>query len=308
MLPFSCNTAQVPCLGATGGSVLAAVEVPGSRRVDSGLAGGQKIQAVFASARRLESLSDLKEQGIECVQLDVSKDESVEDAVQAVLRAAGRIDCVINNAGVSRIGPLVEQPLGEMRELFEANLWGVLRVTQAVVPSMIESRSGLVVMVGSVGSQLSSPFAGAYNASKAALLSLSDTLRLEVAPYGIGVSYVMAGAIRSSISDNASSNIELERYQAQSSAYRPYIQGIKQRLGISQDSSSGTMSAEATAAQIGRVIEQYFQGGGSRAPPRWFLAGGKAWYFWTAGLLQKLFGWPTDGINLRKFGLDKPPQ
>ncbi len=67
---------------------------------------------------------------------------------------------------------------------------------QAVVPSMIESRSGLVVMVGSVGSQLSSPFAGAYNASKAALLSLSDTLRLEVVPYGIGVSYVMAGAIR----------------------------------------------------------------------------------------------------------------
>ncbi len=69
-------------------------------------------------------------------------------------------------------------------------------MAQAVAPALIARRAGLVVMVGSVGSHLSSPFAGAYNASKAALLTLSDTLRLELAPFGVGVTFVMAGSIQ----------------------------------------------------------------------------------------------------------------
>jgi 1-acylglycerone phosphate reductase len=91
---------------------------------------------------------------------------------------------------------VVEQSLDEMQEVWETNCVGALRVTQAAVPSMIQRRSGLVLMVGSVTSMMSTPWAGAYAASKAALLSLTDALRLELQPFDVGVTYVMAGAIK----------------------------------------------------------------------------------------------------------------
>ena len=150
---------------------------------------------VIATARRLEALDHLASLGIMCVSLDVTDDESVKNAVAEVVDTQGRLDILINNAGCSCIGPIAEQPLSEVTKVMETNLYGVIRVTQAVVPIMVNHGSGLIINIGSVVSQLSTPWSAAYSASKAALLAVTDALRLEVKPFGIGVTYVIAGAI-----------------------------------------------------------------------------------------------------------------
>ena len=144
---------------------------------------------VIATARRLEALDHLASLGIMCVSLDV------KNAVAEVVDTQGRLDILINNAGCSCIGPIAEQPLSEVTKVMETNLYGVIRVTQAVVPIMVNHGSGLIINIGSVVSQLSTPWSAAYSASKAALLAVTDALRLEVKPFGIGVTYVIAGAI-----------------------------------------------------------------------------------------------------------------
>ena len=112
--------------------------------------------------------------------LDVASDASVRAAVEDVEREAGRVDVLVHNAGVSRVGPVVEQPLGEVLQVLDTNLLGVLRLIQAAVPGMMRRRRGLVVMVGSVVSALTTPWSAAYSSSKAALLVVADALRLEV--------------------------------------------------------------------------------------------------------------------------------
>lgn len=150
---------------------------------------------VVATARRLEAVDHLAALGIECLRLDVTDDESVKLAVSKIVDTNGRLDILINNAGLSAIGPIAEQPLSEVSRVFEANVLGVIRVTQAAVPIMANQGSGLILNIGSVVSQLSTPWSAAYSASKAALLCVTDALRLETKPFGIGVTYVTAGAI-----------------------------------------------------------------------------------------------------------------
>ena len=108
-------------LGAALASSLAAVRHPAS---------GEPAYRVFATARRPEALEALKAAGAETLALDVGSDASVAAAVAAVLAAAGRVDVLINNAGLSRKGPLAEQALEEVQQIFDTNVMGVLRVTQ----------------------------------------------------------------------------------------------------------------------------------------------------------------------------------
>lgn len=150
---------------------------------------------VVATARRLATVDRLAALGIQCLSLDVTDDESVKNAVSEIVKTQGRLDILINNAGLSAIGPIAEQPLSEVSKVIEANLFGVIRVTQAAVPIMAKQGYGLILNIGSVVSQLSTPWSAAYSASKAGLLAVTDALRLEVKPFGIGVSYVIAGAI-----------------------------------------------------------------------------------------------------------------
>lgn len=92
---------------------------------------------------------------------------------------------------------------------------------------MIKARSGLIVMVGSAVSYMATPFGGTYSASKAALLSMTDGLRLELAPFGIGVTYSMTGGMKSSLCSNSESTSGVEVYNSPSSAYQPFADGIK---------------------------------------------------------------------------------
>lgn len=292
-----------------------------AQRMHAEGAGGERAYRVFASARNLASLRELEAAGLDVVQLDVTDQKSVDSAVRRVIQRAGRIDVLVNNAGLSRVGPIVEQPLSEMQEVMEANLFGVVRVMQAVAPHMMRQRSGLIVQIGSIVSMLASPFGGIYSASKAALLSLTDALRLELEPFGVHVTYCASGAIKSAFSDNVLAGTNVARYERAESLYAPLAHIITERALVSQDPKT-CVSADTAAGQIAAVINRSALPPSSargaaaaaagergkwtpRQPPTWFLAAGNARLWWTMGVIQKLWGWPVNSLIQKAFKMDK---
>jgi NADP-dependent 3-hydroxy acid dehydrogenase YdfG len=199
----------------------------------------------FATARRLESIAELAAEGIDTVRLDVTDPASIGAAVQSIVDRAGRIDVLINNAGINVFGPLAAPPAQSLRDMLETNVLGLVAVTQAVFPHMAERRSGRIVNIGSVVGVLPTPFAGAYCATKSAVHILSEVLRMEVAPFGIDVVVVQPGGVRSSIADSGARG--LERYRTPTSRYRAVYAGIEKRAYASQDNP---MEAEDFARQL----------------------------------------------------------
>ena len=145
---------------------------------------------VFGTAREPSGESM---EGFELVALDVTSQESVDSCVSAVLERAGRIDVLLNNAGVGLIGAEEEASIEEARVLFDTNLFGVARMINAVLPGMRARRSGLIINFGSLGATLPVPFHGYLSASKAAVSTYSDALRLELKSLGVDVSVVEPG-------------------------------------------------------------------------------------------------------------------
>lgn len=213
---------------------------------------------VFATARNPEKLVDLARAGLHTLALDVNDPASVRAAVDATIAKAGRIDVLVNNAGVNVCGPLMEMPQTELRSVLETNVLGLLAVTQAVFPHMADRRSGRIVNLGSVVGILPTPFAGMYCASKSAVHMLSEVLRMELLPFGIDVVVVQPGGVKSEIAANASQGIE--RYSQDSSRYKPMYSGIVKRSTSSQDNPMPTedfareLVAQALAPEAPRLI------------------------------------------------------
>jgi short-subunit dehydrogenase len=127
--------------------------------------------------------------------LDVTSEESVKSCVTAVLEQAGQIDVLVNNAAAGLIGAVEETPVADARALFDTNVFGMTRMVNAVLPGMRERRSGLIINLGSLAPALPTPFHGYLSASKAAVRTLTDALRLEVRHLGIAVTTVEPGAM-----------------------------------------------------------------------------------------------------------------
>jgi NAD(P)-dependent dehydrogenase (short-subunit alcohol dehydrogenase family) len=147
---------------------------------------------VYASARRLDAIEDLRAEGCRLLELDVADDESRRSAVAA----AGGVDVLVNNAGYSQSGAVETVTLDDIRRQFETNVFGAVALAQLVLPHMREQRRGRIVNVSSMGGRLTFPGAGAYHASKHALEAFSDALRFEVAGFGVDVVVVEPGIIR----------------------------------------------------------------------------------------------------------------
>ena len=150
---------------------------------------------VWATARRPETLGELAAAGCHTLALDVTDEDSMLAAVEAVREGSGRIDALVNNAGFSQSGALESLDVDDVRRQFETNVFGLLRLTQLVLPVMRAQRSGRVVNIGSMGGKLTFPGGGAYHASKYAVEALSDALRFEVGGFGIRVVLVEPGLI-----------------------------------------------------------------------------------------------------------------
>src|SRR5947209_4824635 len=157
---------------------------------------GYRVFAAGRSAEKrsaLDCLAQEKKLPLETLELDVCDDASVQRGVQTALAKTGAIDVLINNAGVGYMAVVEELRLDDLKRQFETNLFGVLRVTQAVLPGMRERRSGRILMISSVAGIITPPTYGAYSSSKHALEGLSNALRLEMYPFGIEVILIEPG-------------------------------------------------------------------------------------------------------------------
>ncbi len=157
------------------------------------LAGGG--WTVYASARRPESIADLAESGCRLLQLEVTDAESRRLAVEEIEREHGAVGVLVNNAGYSQSGAIEQVDLEAVRRQFETNVFGLVGLTQLVLPRMREQRWGKIVNVGSMGGRLTFPGGGYYHATKHAIEAISDALRFEVRGFGIDVILIEPGLI-----------------------------------------------------------------------------------------------------------------
>ena len=164
---------------------------------------------VFAAGRspekraQLDLLAREKRISLESLELDVCDDHSVQAAVRYVLAKVGAIDVLINNAGIGYMGTLEDLQVADWRRQFETNVFGVLRVTQAALPSMRERKRGRILMMSSVAGLVTLPAQGAYSSSTHALEGLTNALRLEMFPFGIDVVLIEPGYIATGMQQTA---------------------------------------------------------------------------------------------------------
>ncbi|KZV89545.1 short-chain dehydrogenase/reductase family protein [Exidia glandulosa HHB12029] len=230
---------------------------------------------VFATARNVSKMEGLSV-GIEKIQLDVLSDASVKEAVNTVVTKAGRVDILVNGAGVNRIGALMDLSLEEVEALFQTNVFALMRVvkaTQAIVPHMVERKSGLIINLGSIAGNNATPWYGAYSASKAALHSYTDTLDMELRPFGIKVLLLALGMVHSNITAN---NIAKHVAPPVDSLYSQWRANIDARLGQGND----VMSAEGFAKKTVAAAL-------SSSPPNYMSFGGQANAAWLVSFIPR---------------------
>lgn len=165
---------------------------------------------VYATARRLEAIADLEAAGARTLALDVNNEESMQAAVAAVEEAEGAVGALVNNAGFSQSGAVETIPLDSLRSQFETNVFGLVRMCQLVLPAMRRQGHGRIVNVSSMGGKLTFPGGGAYHATKYAVEALSDALRFEVAGFGVDVSIIQPGLIKTQFAETAVGSVSHE--------------------------------------------------------------------------------------------------
>jgi len=165
----------------------------------------------YASMRNLEKSKNITEIAkkekipLQVIQLDVNNDGSVKDAIFKIVNAGQRIDVLINNAGYALFGTVEDTSIEEIKAQFETNFFGVVRVTQQVLPIMRRQNSGTIVNVSSVGGRIGLPALSAYHSTKFALEGLSESIAFELEPFGIRVVIIEPGVIRTNILNSSSS-------------------------------------------------------------------------------------------------------
>ncbi|HYM15840.1 MAG TPA: oxidoreductase [Dehalococcoidia bacterium] len=183
---------------------------------------------VYATARRLSDISDLADAGCRTLQLDVCDEASMHAAVAAVQQAEGAVGVLVNNAGYGQDGPIEEVPIDVVRRQFETNVFGLVRMTQLVLPGMRRQRWGRIVNVSSMGGKLVFPGGGFYHATKFAVEAISDALRFEVRGFGIDVSVIEPGAIRTRFGETSVESMAAAA--AEASPYAAFNAGVEQRV------------------------------------------------------------------------------
>ena len=162
---------------------------------------------VYATARDPETLLPLRDAGCRVLALDVTSEASMQAAVERVTGEAGGIGALVNNAGYSQSGAVEAVPIDRVRLQFETNVFGLVRLTQLVLPGMRARRQGRIVNMGSMGGRLTFPGGGIYHASKYALEAISDALRFEMAGFGIHVVLIQPGLIRTRFTSTVSTQL-----------------------------------------------------------------------------------------------------
>ena len=222
---------------------------------------------VWTTARKPADVQALSAAGFTAVELDVNDSEALERLTAQLEEHGKGLDILINNAGYGGIGPLLDGGVDAIRRQFETNVFSIVGVTGALFP-LLRRNKGLVVNIGSVSGVLTTPFGGAYCASKAAVSSMSDALRMELAPFGMRVMEVQPGAIDTQFARNAGH--EAEQVIHEGSPWWPLREGIRARANASQTHPT---PARDFARDVLEAVQQANQprllrsGNGSRALP-----------------------------------------
>jgi NADP-dependent 3-hydroxy acid dehydrogenase YdfG len=244
--------------------------------------------SVFATARRPDRIAELRHEKMQVAALDVTDRTSIDACVAEVMARAGRIDILVNNAGYALMGPVIDLSIEDLRLQFETNVIGLIALTQAVAPHMIQQHFGLIVNIASVSGVCATPFAGAYCGTKAAVNLLSDSLRMELTHFGITVITVQPGRIQSSFGDAAAQKMG----QYDQSFYAPVAEDISARAAISQQDAmpAGVFSKKLVDRLLQKKIPKLIRiGKESKRLP----------------LIKKLPVNLLDRIMIKKFGLEK---
>jgi NADP-dependent 3-hydroxy acid dehydrogenase YdfG len=177
---------------------------------------------VYASARRLESIESLAKAGCKLLRLDVTDESSMRAAVDTVEREHGAVGVLVNNAGYSQGGPIEQVPLESVRRQFETNVFGLIALTQMVLPAMRAQCWGKIVNIGSMGGRLTLPGGGLYHATKHSLEAISDALRFEVRGFGVDVVLVEPGLITTEFGKTAVATVNEADATAADDGADPY--------------------------------------------------------------------------------------
>jgi NAD(P)-dependent dehydrogenase (short-subunit alcohol dehydrogenase family) len=205
-------------------------------------------RTVFGASRRANAPP-----GVVPVRLDVADPAAARAAVEQVLAAHGRLDVVVNAAGWGLAGAVETTPVAEAMAQMETNLWGTVRVTLAALPALRASGDGLIVNVSSLGGVVALPFQAYYSASKYALEGWSEALAYEVAPFGVGVTLVEPGNVRTGFTAG--------RVSASGSDEPPYGEAFRRAVGAMERDELAGAGPEVVARVIGRAV-------GAERPPR----------------------------------------
>ena len=168
--------------------------------------------------------SKIKNHPFKLVALDVRKVETINNAIAEVIKNEGRLDVLVNNAGMGITGPIEETPTEEMRNVFETNFFGAIEVMKAVLPQMRSQKNGLIINVTSIAGYMGLPFRGVYSATKGALELITEALRMEVKQFGIRVTNVAPG--------DFATNIASGRYHTPVFETSPYKEVYQSNLDL----------------------------------------------------------------------------
>ena len=222
---------------------------------------------VYAVARRADRMAALKEQGIATEPADVTDDAALVALVDKIISETGRIDVLVNNAGYGSYGALEDVPIAEARRQFDVNVFALARLIQLVLPHMRAQRDGYIVNISSIGGKIWEPLGSWYHATKFAVEGLSDSLRAEVAGFGIKVIVIEPGAIRTEWAAISADNLEA------ASAGTPYREQARFVSGTlrATDKSRLTSGPAVVANAIARAVQsprprtRYAVGGGAHS-------------------------------------------
>ncbi len=214
----------------------------------------EKNYKVYASMRDLNKKEQLmtasKKAGVDIklLQLDVTDEESVKSAVGSILEKEGRIDILVNNAGYGSGGFLEEFSMPEIKEQFETNFYGLIRVTQEVLPAMRKQQRGHIVNISSIGGKIAFPVLSIYNASKFAVEALTESLRIELVPFNIKATTITPTGVKSNFNKSVKA---AKRSEEPSSPYHQYFEQFKKNIDkMANQSVSPTVVAEAVHKAI----------------------------------------------------------
>ena len=257
-----------------------------------GLALAQHCQSlghqVLVTARKDADLQRLQQQGFRSFKLDVTDPQQIDEMISTITSEFSGLDILINNAGYGAMGPALDTPLAVWQHQFATNVFAIAMLTKAALP-LLQQRQGIVANVGSVSAIVTTPFAGVYCASKAAVHAMTDAMRMELQPLGVRVVLIQPGAIASGFADTASHG--LAHWLAADSPWQAFAAGIHARA---RASAQNPTPAAVFATQVLRDLLK-------AKPPSLIIAGnGSRSLVWLQRLLPQ---WLFDRILQKHFGL-----